>query len=135
MKSTHTHIDSQINAKPLPGFAFVRMKGVYDATSGLIAIPERARTRRHGFGTLVIANPTPQNDRAISRSYADLAGNRVIFDDYAKAPVHQDIYRIPIDAIIAVVTDDKIQIQEVHRSKGSSGANGAAPPRPDRPIQ
>ena len=133
MKSSYTRIVSQIKAKPLPGYAFVRMKGVYDATSGLIAIPERFRTRRHGFGTLLLANPTPKDDRAISRSYADLDGNRVIFADYAKAPIHDDIYRIPLDSIIAVVMDDKIKIQEVAPFQGVERCQWCGPAKEGSP--
>ena len=106
------------NVRPVSGYAFVRMHGIYDATSGLIAIPERFKTKRHGFGTLVAASPTEDHNRAIAGSYADMVNHRVIFSDYAKAPISDGVFRIPIDCIIAIVTDDSIQIQSVAPFQG-----------------
>lgn len=106
------------SVSPLKGFAFVQMQGIYDGASGLIAVPERFKTKRHGFGTLLAANPTKENDKSISMSFADAAGNRVIFNDYSKTPVGDGIYRIPIESIVAIVTDESIQIQSVAPFQG-----------------
>lgn len=131
--STHATKIGDISAKPLPGFAFVQMRGIYDEKSGLIHIPERMRTKRHGFGKLVSANSTPENDRAIGRSYSSLENTSIIFADYAKAPVHGDLYRIPIDSIIAIVTDENIKIEAVGAFNGVDRCQWCGPAKPGSP--
>ena len=129
-------MDHKINGKslrPLAGFAFVKMGGIYDATSGLIAIPERFKTKRQGFGELLSANPTPSNERAVSQSYADLIGNRVIFNDYAKAPVGGGVFRIPIDSIIAIVTDGALNIESVAAFQGVERCQHCGPAKAGSP--
>ena len=114
-------MNQKINGKsirPLTGFAFVKMGGIYDATSGLIAIPERFKAKRHGFGELLAANPSPDDEKSISASYSDMIGNRVVFHDYSKAPLGDGVFRIPISAIIAIVTDHDLKIEAVGAFQG-----------------
>ena len=122
-----------IKIYPLAGFAFVRMRGIYDSQSGLIAIPERLKTKRHGFGELLAANPTQDNARAVSQSYADMIGNRVIFNDYSKAPVGDGVFRIPINAIIAIVTDDALKIESVAAFQGVERCQWCGPAKDGSP--
>ena len=122
-----------IKISPLAGFAFVRMRGIYDSQSGLIAIPERLKTKRHGFGELLAANPTKDDARAISQSYADMIGNRVIFNDYSKAPVGDGVFRIPINAIIAIVTDDALKIESVEAFQGVERCQWCGPAKAGSP--
>ena len=129
-------MNQKINGKslrPLAGFAFVKMGGIYDADSGLIAIPERFKTKRQGFGELLSANPTPSNERAVSQSYAALIGNRVIFNDYSKAPVCDGVFRIPIDAIIAIVTDSALNIEAVAAFQGVERCQWCGPAKDGSP--
>ena len=121
------------SVRPLAGFAFVRMRGIYDANSGLIAIPERLKTKKHGFGELLAATPTPENERSVSQSYADLIGNRVIFNDYAKAPVGDGVFRIPIDSIIAIVTDASMKIESVAAFQGVERCQWCGPAKDGSP--
>jgi co-chaperonin GroES (HSP10) len=122
-----------MSVSPLAGFAFVKMQGVYDSASGLIDIPERFKTKRHGFGELVAASPTPADDRSISMSYSDAVGNRVIFNDYSKAPVGEDVYRVPISSIIAIVTDSAISIQSVAPFQGVERCQWCGPAKEGSP--
>lgn len=122
-----------IKIYPLAGFAFVRMRGIYDSQSGLIAIPERLKTKRHGFGELLAANPTQDDARAVSQSYADMIGNRVIFNDYSKAPVGDGVFRIPINAIIAIVTDDALKIESVAAFQGVERCQWCGPAKDGSP--
>ncbi len=106
------------SVRPLVGFAFVKMGGIYDEASGLIAIPERFKSKRHGFGELLAANPSPDDEKSISSSYSDMIGNRVVFHDYSKAPLGDGVFRIPISAIIAIVTDSALKIEAVGAFQG-----------------
>ena len=128
--STKIHNNS---VSPLAGFAFVRMQGIYDWTSGLIAIPERFKSKRHGFGELLAANPTPADEKAISASYADMIGNRVVFHDYSKAPIGEGVFRIPISAIIAIVTDGALKIESVDAFQGVERCQHCGPAKHGSP--
>ena len=119
--------------RPTKGFAFIKMAGIYDNLSGLIAIPEKSRSRRHGFGEIVDANPTDDNDKSISMSFMDTVGFRAIFDDYSKTPIIDDIYRIPIAAIVAVVSDDSIQIGAVANRNGVERCQWCGPAKSGSP--
>ena len=129
-------MNQKINGKsvrPLAGFAFVKMGGIYDATSGLIAIPERFKAKRHGFGELLAANPTLNDAKSISASYADMIGHRVVFHDYSKAPVGDGVFRIPIDAIIAIVTDSALKIEAVAAFHGVERCQWCGPAKDGSP--
>lgn len=121
------------SVRPLAGFAFVKMGGIYDATSGLIAIPERFKAKRHGFGELLAANPTKDDEAAISASYADMIGNRVVFHDYSKAPLGDGVFRIPISSIIAIVTDGALKIEAVGAFQGVERCQHCGPAKPGSP--
>lgn len=128
--STKIHNNS---VSPLSGFAFVRMQGIYDGTSGLIAIPEKYKTKRQGFGELLAANPTDADEKAISASYSDMIGNRVVFHDYSKAPLGNGVFRIPISAIIAIVTDGALNIESVAAFQGVERCQWCGPAKPGSP--
>ena len=121
------------SVRPLAGFAFVKMGGIYDAASGLIAIPERFKSKRHGFGELLAANPTSDDEKSISASYADMIGHRVVFHDYSKAPLGDGVFRIPISAIIAIVTDSALNIEAVAAFQGVERCQWCGPAKDGSP--
>ena len=121
------------SVRPLAGFAFVKMGGIYDANSGLIAIPDRFKSKRHGFGELLAANPSPDDEKSISASYADMIGNRVVFHDYSKAPLGDGVFRIPISAIIAIVTDSALKIEAVGAFQGVERCQHCGPAKAGSP--
>ena len=128
--STKIH---NISISPLAGFAFVRMHGIYDNGSGLISIPERFKAKKHGFGELLAANPTPDDEKSISGLYADMIGSRIIFNDYSKAPVGEGVFRIPISSIIAIVTDGSLKIESVSAFQGVERCQWCGPAKDGSP--
>ena len=62
-----------------------------------------------------------------------MIGNRVVFHDYSKAPVGDGVFRIPISAIIAIVTDGALKIESVDAFQGVERCQHCGPAKHGSP--
>ena len=62
-----------------------------------------------------------------------MIGNRVVFHDYSKAPLGDGVFRIPSDAIIAIVTDASMKIESVAAFQGVERCQWCGPAKDGSP--
>ncbi len=120
-----------MNYSPTPGFAFIKPEPHY-ADTGLIELPEKYRQKKKAVATVESWKPElrfrcrcgnvqhyrgpcmhcQRRDRMTIISGSplapfdgDITGLRVIHLEHAVAKVAGDLYRIPIDCIIAILPD------------------------------
>lgn len=97
-----------MNVKPLPGFCFINLEGVYRDT-GLIVIPSKYKSYKKSVGRVTAASMTDQNKRDWHGYVID--GKRVIVSCRAQTPIHgTESYRFPIEDILAAIEDDSAAI-------------------------
>jgi hypothetical protein len=95
--------------RPLLGNCFIRLEGRYDEKIGLIVIPDAVRSKKIGFGQITEWNPTDKQFRACGGIPPPI-GWYAICHDYAKAPIGEGVFRIPIDCVLGI-TQDKAEIK------------------------
>lgn len=103
------------SVRPLAGYCFIKLSGAYDSKCGLIHIPDIARARKVGCGEIVAWNPTDEQNRSFGTDA--VIGWYAICHDYAKTPVVDGIFKIPIDNVLAIC-DESAKINGVSPFNG-----------------
>lgn len=133
-----------MDLKPMPGYAHITPESKYQDT-GLIVIPEKYRGRKMAVGRIVSWSASRKyrcshcgNIQHISGSCRycqsrkvfpisktpiepfggeNIAGRRILYAESAVVPLPGELFRIPIDDILAAIDDDVV-LDQAERASG-----------------